>query len=147
MKTSDVRDMLDAVGELNDAILKHVKITRWQTQVDLRFDVTWSIDHGADEPPTTSATITLTGVRELRIRSDLPESVWDDRLLLGWSHNEIAVARLDEPDLPKPGTGVRWISFLWESDQRRIDVAFAEAELTIRQRPARGPRCRGRGSG
>ena len=95
--------------------------------------------HESDEREIQRIRIVLEGATEAHLRIGVPRLVDEDRSLLGWSHAEIALARVDEPDLPQPISGRHWISFLWEDDSRRIDVAFRDFTLSHSQSPDLGP--------
>lgn len=126
-----ISKQLDAVGYLDEAILDRLSVSRFQTRVSIDFDVTWSVQPRGQE--LTIAHFVFDGVRELRIQSDLFPEAWRSRSTWNWSLNEIATARVDEPDLPNLGADLHWISFIWQSDPRRIDVAFEDLVVSTRR--------------
>jgi hypothetical protein len=120
---TDPESILLEYGQFDEAVIEQMRFVGSTLQLEIVLDATQSTS--VDGPSTGQDALVrllVSGVEEVHVRNHAPWARLDDDLI-GWSQMEIALAEFDADDLPPPQTGTRWISFLWENDQR-IDVRF-----------------------
>jgi hypothetical protein len=119
-----------------DCLLRQARLTQFGTAFELEFAYIWddADPHAAklaDAP--RSITLSLQGLREVRIITALPHAVLQAPHLADWGLTEVAVIRLLDDSDSLGGNGgpagtLHHLAVLWESD-RRIDIIFAQATI------------------